>query len=85
MAVFGARLEAQLGSACGRQRRVVHLAVELALRVPDEHGTADLCPALGEADRRRGEPLMNPRGPDIIELMLVGLILALLAFRFSTL
>jgi len=28
---------------------------------------------------------MNPRGPDIIELMLVGLILALLAFRFSTL
>jgi len=28
---------------------------------------------------------MNPRGPDIFELMLVGLILALLAFRFSTL
>jgi len=28
---------------------------------------------------------MNPRGPDIIELMLVGLILALMAFRFSTL
>jgi len=28
---------------------------------------------------------MNPRGPDIIELMLVGLILALLAFRFSSL
>jgi len=27
---------------------------------------------------------MNPRGPDIIELMLVGLILALMAFRFST-
>ena len=42
-------------------------------------------PAFGEADRRRGEPLMNPRGPDIIELMLVGLILALLAFRFSSL
>jgi len=28
---------------------------------------------------------MNPRGPDITELMLVGLILALMAFRFSTL
>jgi len=28
---------------------------------------------------------MNPRGPDIVELMLVGLILALMAFRFSTL
>jgi hypothetical protein len=28
---------------------------------------------------------MNPRGPDITELMLVGLILALLAFRFSSL
>jgi len=28
---------------------------------------------------------MNPRGPDIIELLLVGLILALMAFRFSSL
>jgi len=28
---------------------------------------------------------MNPRGPDIIELLLVGLILALLAFRYSSL
>jgi len=26
---------------------------------------------------------MNPRGPDIVELVLVGLILALMAFRFS--
>jgi len=28
---------------------------------------------------------MNPRGPDIIELLLVGVILALMAFRFSSL
>jgi len=28
---------------------------------------------------------MNPRGPDVVELMLVGVILALMAFRFSTL
>jgi len=28
---------------------------------------------------------MNPLGPDVVELMLVGVILALMAFRFSTL
>jgi len=28
---------------------------------------------------------MNPRGPDMTELLLVGLILALMAFRFSSL
>jgi len=28
---------------------------------------------------------MNPRGPDIVELLLVGVILALMAFRFSSL
>jgi len=26
---------------------------------------------------------MNPRGPDLVELALVGLILALMAFRFG--
>jgi len=26
---------------------------------------------------------MNPRGPDVIELTLVGLILALMVFRFT--
>ena len=33
--------------------------------------------------RAAGAPPMNPRGPDLVELALVGLILALMAFRFG--